>query len=79
MIVKITLFLFLLIISSISFAVEYDAVILENNEDHTISFNKSDRDVFKYTDVTTIKRTIKINTLHGLNQFNSLYIPTYEE
>ena len=79
MIVKITLFLFLLIISSISFAVEYDAVILENNEDHTISFNKSDRDVFKYTDVTTIKRTIKINTLHGLNQFNSLYIPTYED
>jgi len=79
MIAKIALFINAIIISSISFAVEYDAVILENNENHTISFNKTSKELFNYTDVTTIKRTIKINTLHGLNQLNSLYIPTYED
>lgn len=59
-------------------ASEYDAEILKNHEIREYDYTPT-AGYFTYSAYVTIKRKIKVNSSYGINKFNTLYIPTFED
>jgi len=55
-----------------------DAEILYNEEIRIFNFSM-ESGVYQYESVFRVKRRIQVNTSFGLRQFNTLYIPTFED
>ncbi len=63
------------VLSTSLFSQISDAIIKINNENHEYGSGQNNN----YMESTTIYRRIKINSEYARKQFNTLYIPTYED